>query len=259
MLWLTTSWQSDKMEKWSNWLYDLTHASLILYQPFSPWFSSHLPHTTSQIPPSQPFHAYWMFVLWWMSTSQIYWSYAKLTPWWGYCQSTMGRIGADLICLWSASIEHDNIISYNIMYIATKTSLIKPTRICDRSSNHVATCFKHTWLSKYPKHTSHPWYRERVYRFCCLTYLQSVKNLDSSVQKLKPFSQMIRVDTTDCCNCVENSFVFSACLLMIPSHCLSCFAFNAFDYVGSHTRRTFILIWYISPIPLVSDWQAIFA
>ncbi len=61
------------------------------------------------------------------------------------------EVAVDLIEPWPGSTLHSTVESFALMCIDRTTNLVKIACIFEKSSNHVATCFKHTWLSWYPK------------------------------------------------------------------------------------------------------------
>ena len=60
------------------------------------------------------------------------------------------EVAFNLIDPWPASIPHGPVEFFALNCIGTTTNLVKIARICDKTSNHVATNFEHTWLSWYP-------------------------------------------------------------------------------------------------------------
>ncbi len=58
------------------------------------------------------------------------------------------------VAFWSfgpASPPYSDVEFYALPCIDSTTNLVELTRIFDRSSNHIATGFKHAWLSQWPK------------------------------------------------------------------------------------------------------------
>ncbi len=50
-----------------------------------------------------------------------------------------------------ASAPHGTVESFALPFIDTTTNLVKIAQIFEKSSDHDANCFEHTWLSWYPK------------------------------------------------------------------------------------------------------------
>ncbi len=61
------------------------------------------------------------------------------------------EFAVDLIDPWQASMLHDNVEFFALTCIDTTTNLVKIAHIFEKSSNHNATYFEHTWLYWYPK------------------------------------------------------------------------------------------------------------
>ncbi len=61
------------------------------------------------------------------------------------------EVAVDLIGPWPASTPHGPVEFFALTCIDTTTNLVKVAQIFKKLSNHVATCFEHTWLSWYPK------------------------------------------------------------------------------------------------------------
>ncbi len=76
---------------------------------------------------------------------------AIVYSWFDVAGALWEEIAADLISPWTVLTPHNDIEFYDLTWIDTTTNFVKLTRIFENSSNHIATCFKHTWLSWYPK------------------------------------------------------------------------------------------------------------
>ena len=61
------------------------------------------------------------------------------------------EVAVDLIGPWPASTPHGTVEFFALTCIDTTTNLVEVARIFDKTSDHVATRFEHTWLSRYPK------------------------------------------------------------------------------------------------------------
>ncbi len=61
------------------------------------------------------------------------------------------EVAVDLIVPWPVSIPHGTVEFFALTCIDTTPNLVKVARIFEKSSNHIATHFEHTWLSWYPK------------------------------------------------------------------------------------------------------------
>jgi len=60
------------------------------------------------------------------------------------------EVAVDLIGPWPASTPNGFVEFFALMCIDNTTNLVKNAWIFDKTSNHVASCFEHTWLSWYP-------------------------------------------------------------------------------------------------------------
>ncbi len=61
------------------------------------------------------------------------------------------EIAVDLIGPSPVSMPHGPAEFFALTCNDTTTNLVEVARIVEKSSNHVATCFEHTWLSRYPR------------------------------------------------------------------------------------------------------------
>ncbi len=61
------------------------------------------------------------------------------------------EIAVALIGPWPASTPHGTVEFFALTCIDTTTNLVKVAQILEKSSDHVATRFAHTWLSQYLK------------------------------------------------------------------------------------------------------------
>ncbi len=59
------------------------------------------------------------------------------------------EVAVDLIGQWPASTPHASVEFFALTCIDTPINLVKIAQIFMKSSDHVATHFEHTWLSKY--------------------------------------------------------------------------------------------------------------
>ncbi len=65
-----------------------------------------------------------------------------ILPDWDIAGAPWEEVAVDVIGPWQF---------FALTCIDTTTNLVKIARIFEKSSDHVATCFEHTWLSWYPK------------------------------------------------------------------------------------------------------------
>ncbi|KAL7454316.1 hypothetical protein ACHAXS_000326 [Conticribra weissflogii] len=86
-----------------------------------------------------------------LSASQTLWSWPWFIAQSGYCWCSLGGSCVDLIGPWPESTTHGTVEFFALTYIDTTTTLVKVARIFEKSINHVATRFEHTWLSGYPR------------------------------------------------------------------------------------------------------------
>ncbi len=61
------------------------------------------------------------------------------------------EVAVELIGPWPASTSHGTVEFFALTCIDTTTNLVEIAQIFEKSSNHVAICFEHTWLPQYPK------------------------------------------------------------------------------------------------------------
>ncbi len=61
------------------------------------------------------------------------------------------EVAVDLIGPWPVATPHDTVEFFALTCIDTTTNLVEIAHIFKKSSDHVATPFEHTWLSRYPK------------------------------------------------------------------------------------------------------------
>ncbi len=70
-----------------------------------------------------------------------------LLPDWDIAVAPWEEIVVDLIGPWPASTPHGIVAFFALTCIDTTTNLVKIEQILEKSSNHIATHFAHTWLS----------------------------------------------------------------------------------------------------------------
>ncbi len=74
----------------------------------------------------------------------------SLLPDWDIAGAPWEEVAVDLIGPWPASTPHGIVEFFTLTCIDTTTNLAKITQIIDKTSNHVATQFEHTWFYRYP-------------------------------------------------------------------------------------------------------------
>ncbi len=176
----------------------------------------------------------------------------------------------DFIGPWPPSTPHGTMEFFALTCINTTTNLVEIAQIFEKSSDHVSTCFEHTWLYRYPKPMQiicDNGGKFTGFAFQHLLQLLNIKpvlttNTNPQANAIcKWMHQTVTTVLKHSCLPNHHKNTLSSCTACgwCLGHCHTCRAVLSLNYVAGHIWMTCIFSRHVLNIPLLADWQATLA